>query len=1103
MRTTWVLVLGLVLVLGGEDFYVAVSGSANSQDAFVLHSLKDQWQQTPPSWDTSNDPCDSKWEGIVCNDYRVTELRLSSMGLSGQLIDEIGGLTELRILDLSFNRGLTGPVSPLIGNLQNLTTLILVGCHFTGNIPNEIGNLKKLSYLALNSNYFTGNMPPSLGMLSNVTWLDVADNQLSGPLPVSTSTTPGLDMLLNARHFHFNKNKLSGNIPAKLFSSEMKLIHLILDGNELTGSIPTTLGLVTTLLVLRLDRNHLSGEVPSNLNNFTNIIELNLANNQLTGPIPNLTSEMTNLNHVDLSNNSFDESEAPIWFSTIQSLTILVMEFGTLNGHVPQELFNLPDLREVRLKNNSFNSSPNIVDSINKQLLLVDLENNNITKIEITVGSRDTSSTLKLSGNPVCNSNLVAIEDYCQNRHHLGLPYSTSYVDCGTTTCPSGQMRGPQSCDCACPYEGTLHFNAPCFRDLSNSSLFQSLENKIRDVLGLTPGSVSLQVLGFTEDDYLQVHLKLFPSTGKYFNRSEIQKIGFDLSNQTFKAPPVFGPYYFVADPEPYPFPDRGGSAISTVEIIGIAVGCALLVVVVVVVVGVVAYAVRQKKRAERAIKQNKPFASWGSSTKDSGGAPQLKGARCFSYDELKSSTNNFSESNEIGSGGYGKVYKGILPGQQIVAIKRAQQGSMQGGLDAKVADFGLSKLVPESSKRYVSTQVKGTPGYIDPEYYLTQQLSEKSDVYSFGVVMLELVTAKPPLEKGKYIVQEVKIAMNPNNEHYGLSELMDPIIRYENNVISFRRFVNLALQCVEEQAKDRPMMSDVVKEIETMLQNEGVKTDTNSASSSATDYGTNNYAPHHPCIDIVPKEEKISDSFDYSGFPNQETLLAALPSLLDPLLELEPLIVGAVSSPYRKEGGTPGALFAKDVQTYLTQACLDVNSALHFFKKGRFFPPAHDHWIKGGSKCRPRLVLDSGGRSAAVEGYSAGAEKRRCCAGAGKGRRSSSGVGCRGEENSRCWLCRGSRQQGLLCAGVVAGWLGEGEAVQGWFQGRMKEVTSGKGKSVAAAGWLQQWLLRKEMKWPAEWRPGVKWPLAQGEKEWPLLQQVKWPLLQGIGPSS
>lgn len=48
--------------------------------------------------------------------------------------------------------------------------------------------------------------------------------------------------------------------------------------------------------------------------------------------------------------------------------------------------------------------------------------------------------------------------------------------------------------------------------------------------------------------------------------------------------------------------------------------------------------------------------ASWAPSGKDSGGAPQLKGARWFSYDELKKCSNNFSESNEIGSGGYGKV---------------------------------------------------------------------------------------------------------------------------------------------------------------------------------------------------------------------------------------------------------------------------------------------------------------------------------------------------------------------------------------------------------------------------------------------------------------
>lgn len=77
--------------------------------------------------------------------------------------------------------------------------------------------------------------------------------------------------------------------------------------------------------------------------------------------------------------------------------------------------------------------------------------------------------------------------------------------------------------------------------------------------------------------------------------------------------------------------------------------------------------------------------------------------------------------------------------------------------------------------------------GYLDPEYYMTQQLTEKSDVYSFGVVMLELVTAKQPIEKGKYIVREVRLAMNKNNEEdYGLREFMDPTIRDVSNLTGF-----------------------------------------------------------------------------------------------------------------------------------------------------------------------------------------------------------------------------------------------------------------------------------------------------------------------------
>ncbi|XP_022157310.1 probable leucine-rich repeat receptor-like protein kinase At5g49770 [Momordica charantia] len=918
-------------------------------DSVALESLKNEWQNTPPSWGTSNDPCGAPWEGVTCNNSRVTALRLSTMGLKGKLGGDIGGLTELRSLDLSFNKDLTGPISPALGDLQKLNILILAGCGFSGNIPEELGNLPELSFLALNSNNFTGTIPPTLGKLSNLYWLDLADNQLTGAIPVSTSESPGLDLLLKAKHFHFNKNQLSGTISPKLFSSEMVLIHILFDGNKLSGSIPPTLGLVKNLEVLRLDRNSLTGNVPSNLSNLININELNLAYNKLTGPLPNLT-QMSSLNYVDLSNNSFDSSAAPEWFSNLQSLTTLIVEYGSIRGSVPQGVFSLPQIQQVKLKNNEFSETLNMGDSIGQQLQLVDLQNNNISSF--TLGSGYTR-TLMLIGNPVCNTDALSNTNYCQLQKPPVKPYSTSLANCGSKSCPPDEKLSPQSCECAYPYEGTLYFRGPSFRELSNATLFHSLEMKLWVKLDLTPGSVSIQNPFFNVDDYLQMQLALFPPNGKYFNRSDIQRIGFDLSNQTFKPPPPFGPYYFIASPYAFSATDRGTS-INTAVIIGVAIGCTFLVLG---LIGVGVYAIRQKKRAEKAIGLSRPFASWAPSGNDSGGAPQLKGARWFSYDELKKCTNNFSISNEIGSGGYGKVYRGMLVDGQVVAIKRAQQGSMQGGsefkteiellsrvhhknllglvgfcfeqgeqmlvyefmpngslreslsgksgitldwkrrvrialgsargltylhelanppiihrdikstnilldehLNAKVADFGLSKLVSDSEKGHVSTQVKGTLGYLDPEYYMTQQLTEKSDVYSFGVVMLELVSAKLPIEKGKYIVREVRMLMNKNEEeYYGLKHIMDAtLINNTTNISGFGRFLELAMQCVEESAAERPTMSEVVKAIESILQNDGINTNTTSASSSATDFGTSKNAPRHPYND--------NNAFDYSG---------------------------------------------------------------------------------------------------------------------------------------------------------------------------------------------------------------------------------------------
>ncbi|KAI5659304.1 hypothetical protein M9H77_28097 [Catharanthus roseus] len=380
----------LLLYLFLSAQYYLILSETDTRDAAALLSLRDQWEHTPQSWNNSDDPCGSFWEGVTCNRTRITQLSLSTMGLSGNLSSNIGGLPELTLLDLSFNPDLTGSLPQEVGNLQKLEILVLAGCSFTGNIPNELGNLTQLSFLALNSNNFSGEIPCSLGNLTKLFWLDLADNQLTGSIPISTPNAPGLDLLKQAKHFHLNKNQLTGTIPAKLFSSDMLLLHLLLDGNNLAGEIPPSLAFVQSLEVL------------------------NLANNMLSGTLPDL-SGLHHLNFVDLSNNSFQQSPAPAWFSTLQSLTTLVLEYGSLEGEVPEQLFSLPQIQLLNLKNNAFNGTLDMGRNVSQHLQFVDLANNEISSVTLNSGY---NNTLILIGNPVCSSVISTNSSYCQNPQH-------------------------------------------------------------------------------------------------------------------------------------------------------------------------------------------------------------------------------------------------------------------------------------------------------------------------------------------------------------------------------------------------------------------------------------------------------------------------------------------------------------------------------------------------------------------------------------------------------------------------------------------------------------------------------------------------------------
>ncbi|KAK7292701.1 hypothetical protein RJT34_15553 [Clitoria ternatea] len=129
----------------------------------------------------------------------------------------------------------------------------------------------------------------------------------------------------------------------------------------------------------------------------------------------------------------------------------------------------------------------------------------------------------------------------------------------------------------------------------------------------------------------------------------------------------------------------------------------------------------------------------------------------------------------------------------------------------AKVADFGFARQAPDSDSgmTHVSTQVKGTAGYLDPEYLKTYQLTEKSDVYSFGVLLVELVTGRRPIEP-KFELREritAKWAMKRFIEGDAISVLDPRLDQTAANTLALEKILELSLQCLAPRRQSRPNM--------------------------------------------------------------------------------------------------------------------------------------------------------------------------------------------------------------------------------------------------------------------------------------------------------
>lgn len=195
-------------------------------------------------------------------------------------------------------------------------------------------------------------------------------------------------------------------------------------------------------------------------------------------------------------------------------------------------------------------------------------------------------------------------------------------------------------------------------------------------------------------------------------------------------------------------------------------------------------------------------------------------------YDRLHKAENplNWMQRLKIAIGaGSGLDYLHTGGGIQQAVIHRDIKSSnilLDKDMAARISDFGLSKMGSiNQSVSYVETSVKGTFGYLDPEYFYTRKLTRKTDVYAFGVVLFELLSGRLAVDEryGEEHCSLVRWAQKCVKERK-FNQMVDINIRGTISPKCLRGFAQIANRCLHSVLKERPTMADVVVSLQALL---------------------------------------------------------------------------------------------------------------------------------------------------------------------------------------------------------------------------------------------------------------------------------------------
>ncbi|KAL0006262.1 hypothetical protein SO802_013823 [Lithocarpus litseifolius] len=563
------------------------------------------------NWSTTTNFCE--WFGVSCSRrrQRVTALNLSYMGIRGTVSPHIGNLSFLISLDLT-NNSFYGFLPHEISHLRRLRKLQLSNNLLEGSIPPNIHNCQKLRHFSLERNKLNGTIPSSLGNMSSLEFLNLRTNSLTGPYPLAIFNSSSLMAI------YISDNHFSGTLPIDLCSSCPHLQQLYVSYNEFSdhcqikGQIPMEIGSLKNLNTLLLNGNGLTGTIPSTIGGLESLNTLLLNGNSLTGTIPSTIGGLESLQRLYLGENKI-EGFIPEQLCQIKNLGELSLSNNRISGYIPDCIGNLNLLKRLNLSSNQLSSSiPSNLWSI-ENLLFLDLSWNSLSgPLSPNLRKIDVIEYINLSHNQI-TGNVPSIIGSFESLRYLDLSKNSFQGDIPQSF---GQLKGLDQLD------------------LSNNNLSGEIPKSLGAIRYLKYLNLSFNKLSGE-----------IPSSGPFANFTAESFIG----NEALCGNPIFGV-------PPCTSPSSHGSRVKQI----------LLIYVVPVIASLIIFAALVTMlRRDRQCNMHIPSLPITLCEVDH---------RMISYQELCCGTNNFCESNLLGTGGFGFVYKGILSDGTIVVVKVLNQ---------------------------------------------------------------------------------------------------------------------------------------------------------------------------------------------------------------------------------------------------------------------------------------------------------------------------------------------------------------------------------------------------------------------------------------------